>query len=157
MLKEVENYLLILNDLRNQVKNLLEKFPDEALDWRPIEGEGDPATNSATILVTHLAGSESIWIKEVIGGQPIHRNRDAEFITKGVAMAELKRRLEGGDQNTEAILSSLTSAQLEESRKWQDRRHTAYLFRIFNSSQSKFLSLISKKSSGNRMMRNKHV
>jgi hypothetical protein len=59
MLKEVENYLLILNDLRNQVKNLLEKFPDEALDWRPIEGEGDPATNSATILVTHLAGSES--------------------------------------------------------------------------------------------------
>lgn len=116
MLKEVENYLLILNDLRNQVKNLLEKFPDEALDWRPIEGEGDLATNSATILVTHLAGSESFWIKEVIGGQPIHRNRDAEFITKGGAMAELKRRLEGGAQNTEAILSSLTSAELEESR-----------------------------------------
>lgn len=124
MLKEVENYLLILNDLRNQVKNLLEKFPDEALDWRPIEGEGDLGTNSATILVTHLAGSESFWIKEVIGGQPIHRNRDAEFITKGGAMAELKRRLEGGAQNTEAILSSLTSAQLEESRKWQDRTGT---------------------------------
>jgi hypothetical protein len=111
MLKEVETYLLILNDLRNQVKNLLEKFPDEALDWCPIEGQGVLAMNSAIILVTHLAGSESFWIKEVIGGQPIHRNRDAECITKGVAMAKLKRRLEGGAQNTEAILSSLTSAQ----------------------------------------------
>jgi hypothetical protein len=45
--------------------------------------EGELATNSATMLVADLAGSESYWIKEVIGGQPIHRNRDAEFITNG--------------------------------------------------------------------------
>jgi len=60
---------------------------------------------------TDLVGSESFWIKEVVGGQPIHRNRDAEFIAKEVAIAELKRRLEGGAQTTEAILSSLTSAR----------------------------------------------
>lgn len=124
MLKEAENYLFVLNELRNQMKNLLEKFPDEVLDWRPIEGEGDLATNSAAIMVAHLAGSEGFLINGVIGGQPTHRDRDAEFITKGVATDELKRRLDAGGKNTETILSSLTSAQLEESRKWRDRTET---------------------------------
>ena len=54
MLKELQNYLLILNDLRNQVKNLLDTFPDEALDWRRIEGEGDLATNSVATLLTSI-------------------------------------------------------------------------------------------------------
>ncbi len=124
MLKEVESYLSNLNDLRNQLKDLLVKFPDEALDWRPIEGEGDLATNSATVIVAHLTGSESYLIKEVIGGQPIHRDRDAEFATKGVTMTELKRRLDTGAQIAEKTLSPMTSAQLEETRTWRNRTAT---------------------------------
>jgi hypothetical protein len=41
-----------------------------------------------------------------------------------VPVAELKRRLEAVAKNEKAVLSSLTAAQLEESKKWGDRTET---------------------------------
>jgi hypothetical protein len=78
MLKEVEAYLAKLGDLRNQAKALLEGLPPEALDWRPIRGEGDLATNSLAVLAVHLAGSQTFWMKEIIGRTPIQRDRETE-------------------------------------------------------------------------------
>lgn len=121
MLKEIENYLSLLNDLRGQVKTLLEGLPKEALDWPPIDGQGELATNSLTVMAIHLAGSEAFWIKEIIGGQSIHRDRDAEFVAKGLGFSELAAKMETGAKDTPPILSSLTSAQLEETRKFRDR------------------------------------
>ncbi len=121
MLKEIENYLSFLNDFRNQVKTLLEGLPKEALDWRPIDGEGELATNSLGVMATHLAGSEAFWMKEIIGGQPIRRDRDAEFVVKGLGFPELGAKFEAGAKDTQAILSSLTPSQLEETRKFRDR------------------------------------
>ena len=118
MLNEVENYLSVLEHLRGQVQDLLDKFPPEALDWRPIEGAGDLATNSPAALATHLAGSENFLVTHVIGGRTIQRDREGEFKTKEVEMAELQRRLAAGTQMAEAILSPLTPGQLEEPRKW---------------------------------------
>ena len=118
MLNEVENYLLVLEHLRGQVRDLLVKFSAESLDWRPLEGTGDLATNSPAALVTHLAGSENFLITHVVGGRPIQRDREGEFKTKEVEMAELQRRLAAGSQMAEGILSPLTPAQLEEPRKW---------------------------------------
>ncbi len=124
MVNEIENYLSVLKDLRDQVKKSLEGLPVQALDWRPTEGEGELATNSLTVLATHLAGSESFWIKEMVGGQPIHRNRDSEFVTKGTSSSQLRARLEAAAKDTENILPSLTSAQLDETRQHRDRRVT---------------------------------
>ncbi|MDI6754132.1 MAG: DUF664 domain-containing protein [Thermodesulfobacteriota bacterium] len=121
MLKEIENYLSFLDDLRSQVKSLLEGLPKEALDWRPIDGQGEMATNSLTVMAIHLAGSEAFWMKEIIGGQSIHRDRDAEFVVKGLGFPELIAKLETAAKETPAILSSLTPAQLEETRKFRDR------------------------------------
>jgi hypothetical protein len=118
MLNEVKDYLSVLEHLRGQVRDLLAKFPPEALDWRPIEGAGDLATNSPAALATHLAGSENFLIAHVIGGRPIQRDREGEFKTKEVEMTELKRRLAAGTQMAEAILAPLTPGQLEEPRKW---------------------------------------
>jgi len=118
MLNEVENYLLVLEHLRGQVRDLLVKFSAESLDWRPLEGTGDLATNSPAALVTHLAGSENFLIAHVIGRRPIQRDREGEFRTKEVEVAELLRRLSAGTGMAEEILSPLTLAQLEESRKW---------------------------------------
>ena len=121
MLKEIENYLSFLNDFRNQVKTLLEGLPKEALDWRPISGEGELATNSLGVMATHLTGSEAFWMKEIIGGQSIRRDRDAEFVVKGLGFAELLAKLEAAAKDTQEILSSLTPSQLEETRKFRDR------------------------------------
>ena len=124
MLKEIENYLSFLNDLRGQVKTLLEGLPKEALDWRPLDGQGELATNSMAVMTIHLGGSEAFWIKEIIGRQSIQRDRDAEFVAKGLGFSELAAKLEAGVKDSTAILSLLTPAQLEETRKFRDRTVT---------------------------------
>jgi len=124
MLKEIENYLFFLNDLRGQVKTLLEGLPKEALDWRPLDGQGELSTNSFAVMAIHLAGSEAFWIIEIIGRQSIQRDRDAEFVAKGLGFSELAAKMEAGAKDTPAILSSLTSSQLEETRKFRDRTVT---------------------------------
>ena len=121
MLQEIQNYLTELDDLRNQGKELLEGLAQEALDWRPIEGEGELATNSLSIIATHLAGSETFWSSELIGGKKIDRDRDLEFKTKGISSSELKGRLDKAGKLTHEMLSSLTEKQLAESCNWRDR------------------------------------
>jgi uncharacterized damage-inducible protein DinB len=121
MVPEVLAYLTDLEELRDQVKSLLEGLPQEALDWRPVEGEGELATNSLTAMVVHLAGSETFWMKEIIGGKKIVRDREAEFVTKGLSLSELRAKIEAGAKVTAEILSALTEKQLEELRKWRDR------------------------------------
>ena len=121
MLPEVQAYLTDFEELREQVKSLLEGLGQEALDWRPIEGVDELATNSLTAMVIHLVGSETYWMKEVIGGKKIVRDRDAEFVTKGLSVPELQAKIEATGKVTAEILSALTEKQLEESRKWRDR------------------------------------
>lgn len=121
MSNEIQEYLATLNELQAQVKGLLEGLPQEALDWRPIRGEGELATNSLAVIVTHLAGSERYWMKEIIGGQPIQRNREAEFVTQGLTVSQLTSRLDAAAKSAGEILSSLKESQLEEGRKYRDR------------------------------------
>lgn len=124
MVKEIEGYLSILNDLRDQVKKGLEGLPAEALDWRPTKGQGDLATNSMVSIATHLAGSETFWMKEVIGMHPIHRDQESEFVARGFGTTELQDKLNAAGKVTVEILSSMTSPQLDESRNFRDRMVT---------------------------------
>jgi uncharacterized damage-inducible protein DinB len=124
MLKEIQGYLTKLGDLGNQVKTLLDGLPPEALEWRPIRGEGELATNSLAVMAVHLAGSLTYWTKEIIGRTPIQRDREAEFVARGVPATELKARLDAASRVSEEVLSSLTEAQLEEDRKFRDRTVT---------------------------------
>ncbi len=121
MLPEVHAYLTDLEELRDQVKSLLEGLPQEALDWRPIEGGGELVTNSLAVMVVHLAGSETFWMKEIIGGKRIDRDRDAEFLTKGLSLSELQDKIGAAAKVTLETLSALREKQLEEGRKWKDR------------------------------------
>ena len=124
MRKEIQVYLTRLGDLRHQVKTLLEGLPPEALDWRPIRGEGELATNSLAVMAVHLAGSLTYWTKEIIGRKPVQRDREAEFAAQGVPATELKAGLDAASRFSDEVLSSLTEAQLEEGRKFRDRTVT---------------------------------
>ena len=121
MLKEVQIYLTKLGDLRNQAKALLEGLPPEALDWRPIQGEGELATNSLAVMAVHLAGSQTYWMREIIGRTPIQRDREAEFAARGVSLADLKARLDTAGKIVEEVLSPLSERQMEEERKFRDK------------------------------------
>jgi uncharacterized damage-inducible protein DinB len=124
MLPEIQSYLALLNDLRGQVKTLLEGLPQEALDWPPIKEKGELSTNSLGAIAAHLAGSEMYWMKEIIDRHPIQRDREAEFVTRGISSADLKARLDASGKTAEGVLSSLKESQLEETRKARERTVT---------------------------------
>jgi hypothetical protein len=61
---------------------------------------------------------------EVIGGQNIHRDRDAEFLAKGLTPAELTQRLNDSLKYIEAALEGLTLADLERKCMFRTREVT---------------------------------
>ena len=124
MLKEVEGCLQVLEGLRGEIKKTMEGLPRKALDWQPIQGEGDLATNSMTAMVVHLTGSETFLLGHTIGGRDIKRDRDAEFKASGLDLAELEARLDKAGSVVKEILSGLKAEQMEEMREFRDRRFT---------------------------------
>jgi hypothetical protein len=121
MEREIQGYVTTMNELWEQIKGMLDGVPQEALDWRPFQGEGELATNSLAVMAAHLAGSGTYLIKEVVGGQPIQRDREAEFATRGVNAPALKARLDAAAKIVEQVLYPLTAGQMEEDRKYRDR------------------------------------
>jgi uncharacterized damage-inducible protein DinB len=121
---ELQHYLQLINDLRSQVRALIADLPAEALNWRPIEGTDEHATNSLAVLAAHVAGAEHFWIAEVIGRRSATRDRDAEFRTVAADAAELVRRLDAVAAETAELLSSLSEADLNGVRVARGREVT---------------------------------
>lgn len=125
MFPETQHYLERIEDLRGQVGALLASLPEPemaaALNWRPLEGSIDHATNSLAVLAVHVAGAEHFWIGEMIGGLPNTRDRDAEFLTTAANASELIARLDALGQETRAVLAGLTPANLDETRSVRGR------------------------------------
>jgi uncharacterized damage-inducible protein DinB len=117
LLSELDNYLQRIEDLRGQVRDLIADLPAEALNWRPVEGVEEHATNSLAVMATHVAGAEHFWIAEVIGGRPHTRDRDAEFTVQVADAADLVRRLEAVGAETEEVFSALSLADLDGTRE----------------------------------------
>jgi uncharacterized damage-inducible protein DinB len=121
MLSELEGYLQMINDLRGQVCDLIADLPAEALNWRPLEGVKEHATNSLAVLATHIAGAEHFWISEVVGGWPPTRERDAEFVARAGDAGRLIERLKEVGVETEEVFSTLATADLDGTRQARGR------------------------------------
>lgn len=121
MLPECVAYLQMLDDLRGQIGDLIVDLPAEALNWRPVEGEADHATNSLAVLAAHVAGAEHFWIAEVVDGQPPTRDRPAEFVTEIDSPESLLEKLEAIGRETREVLVSLTAVDLDGTRQARDR------------------------------------
>lgn len=117
MLSELDNYVQRIEDLRGQVRSLVEGLPAEALNWRPVEEGKQHLTNSLAVLVAHIAGAEHFWIGEVVGGHPATRLRDAEFVTVATDAGELLRILDAVAGETRQVLSALDPAELDGTRE----------------------------------------
>lgn len=121
MLPECASYLGMMDDLREQIAEVIADLPAEALNWRPVEGEGDHATNSLAVMVAHVAGAEHFWIAEVAGGQPPTRDRPAEFVTEVDGPEALLAKLKATAEETSQVMAGLTAADLEGTRQASDR------------------------------------
>ena len=119
MLTFFADYLNNLQELHEDVKQALEGLPPEALDWSPKVG-----VNSITVLIVHLTGSQRFLFGEVVGGQDIHRDRDAEFRAKGLTPDTLKQRLDDNLNYIAGELERFTLADLETKCMFRTREVT---------------------------------
>ena len=121
MTTELANYLERIEDLRGQMAGLVSGLTRETLNWRPIEGNVEPITNSLAVLVAHSTGAEHFWIGEVVGGHPPTRDRKAEFAQVAASSTELTELLERTALETREVFSHLRNTDLSESRRAEGR------------------------------------
>ena len=105
---ESAEYIASLDGMREEVKNAIRGLDAVRLNWFPIAG----ITNSAAVLATHIAGSESFWVHQVVGGIDVRRDRDSEFAAQTATADDLIARLDVVGQTTREVLSKVDSAAL---------------------------------------------
>ena len=100
-----------------KIRRCLDALPPDAVWCRT-----DEQSNSVGNLLLHLAGNVRQWIVSSVGGAPDARSRSAEFAAREGAGAEaLFDALRATVDEADAVLASLTPAQLLERRTIQGR------------------------------------
>lgn len=108
-----------LDRLRIQHEALIAAFeglPPQALDWTP-----GADMNSLAVLAIHVAGAERYWVGDVALGDPSHRDRPAEFATRGVSPQQMRDALDASYAYVRAALADLTPDDLLTVRRPPDR------------------------------------
>lgn len=100
-----------LEALHRTIEKAIDGMPDEAMDWRP-----GPGMNSLGVLLTHAMGAQRYWIGDVAGGDDSGRDREAEFIARGVGTAALIERGREVLAHSRSVLGTLSSADLPAPR-----------------------------------------
>ena len=91
-----------------RMRGCVESLSDEQVWWRPNE-----ASNSIGNLLLHLNGNVRQWLVTSFNGADDPRDRPAEFAEREVVpAATLVSRLDATLQETSAVLSRLTPADL---------------------------------------------
>ena len=105
--------LAALARLSGQILAQLEAVPAEALNWQP------PLTdaNSLYVIAQHTAAAGEWLTLSVACGQPMTRDRDAEFRGQG-DLAALRARYEHWLADAGVALSGLSDADLAEVRRY---------------------------------------
>lgn len=92
-----------LEELHEQIKSAIEGLPPAALDWTP-----GPQMNSIAVLMVHTAGSERYLLGDVLGRQATGRDREAEFLVRGLSVDDLCARLADSRAFAQSVLEKLT-------------------------------------------------
>jgi uncharacterized damage-inducible protein DinB len=101
----------LLQDFPGQIDACLDVLSEEQLWWRPDEN-----ANAAANILLHLAGSNRYYFEEVIRGQPIARDRDAEFTVRGGVPKDAVRAAWNDSAAIAAeVLNGLQPSQLMET------------------------------------------
>jgi uncharacterized damage-inducible protein DinB len=111
MLKIIEPHYKLIENLVERMDGLFSDLPHEALDWTP-----DPGMNSMTILIVHITGALQYWVGEILGGEPVQRDRSAEFQAENLSKGELHNRLNATLAQVKRVFEKVTLADLEGER-----------------------------------------
>lgn len=97
-----------LISLLDRILAALEGLDDRGLNWRPTP-EG---TNSLYVIVTHTLGNAEENILEMLCGERVGRDRDAEFAAGGESAVELHERWQSLRERLRSCLAGLTPADM---------------------------------------------
>jgi len=116
MESEVQGYLTEFGILKEQILKAIQNLNDEAINWCPLPKE----TNSIYAILCHLIGSENYWVRQIISGETVDRDRESEFRASGHIL-EIAKHWEDAVEANEQILKGLNSSQLGETRTVSNR------------------------------------
>lgn len=111
MLPELELIYGVVKDLHARIAHHVQDVDVEGLNWRPA-----PDLNSIYANAIHVAGSQTWWVMERIGGRDVERDRPAEFEASGSDPQEPVRRLAEAMRHTRLIFESLTKESMTDLR-----------------------------------------
>jgi uncharacterized damage-inducible protein DinB len=112
MVPAIKTYIEILRVRRADILKTLEGLNEEALNWRPLPNEA----NSLYALALHSLGAERKWIHEIIGGQKIERDREAELRAQAQDAKSLHAQYDAAANVSEQVLARLMLTELETMR-----------------------------------------
>ena len=105
------DYLSNLQEFHDVIRKAIKGLPQHVLDWKY-----SPDMNSMNVLVVHLIGAERYWIGDVIAGEPSGRDRESEFMVRGISEIELLEKLNEIENYIRRKLETFTLQEVEESR-----------------------------------------
>src|SRR5919197_499608 len=109
MQPEMETYARELRWILDQVGLALDGLTPAQLNWRPSTGEA----NSAYAIASHVAESTRVYALGFGCGQPVERDRPAEFSACGADATDLLASLRRLGEEVEAALRSLPRSALD--------------------------------------------
>ncbi len=118
-------YESTLRTLVDDLLSTLRGIPDDALNtWKPAAARDDShEMNTFAAIAVHTVSAGEYMILHDIGGQPMERNRDAEFIATST-MGAIETRYARWLENAHDIVVTLTDADLDRepaTDRYQDR------------------------------------
>jgi hypothetical protein len=108
---EAAAYIERLNISVERILACLDGLDADGLNWRPPA----PETNSLYVLAFHSMGSAEAAVIGELGGQPVERDRDAEFTISGDSAVPLHARWEALRPRLREALARLTPADMEKT------------------------------------------
>jgi uncharacterized damage-inducible protein DinB len=106
---EIETLSRQIRSLLERVCDCLEGLSEAKLNWRPpVDG-----ANSAYAIAAHTLGNARGWVLGIACGQPVERDRPAEFRASGRDAAELVAGAKRLSQEIGAALVALSPSDLD--------------------------------------------
>ena len=113
MTGELALYAAELNRLLDGLIESIGGLDEAQLIWRPPA----PDSNSCYVIATHVLGNLEAWVLGIACGQPIERDRPAEFKATGPNAAPIVTRARDLARRVEEALAALPPAALDEQRQ----------------------------------------
>ena len=126
-----------LEDMHKHYFNYLDGLTTEQLDWSPGED-----MNTLCVLAIHVTQAERYWIG-VGAGDPIKRDRPAEFTASGYTVDDLKARFTDNINYYKQAFESLSvndfgqfvKVELNPAKPWDCTRGWAFLHALDHTAE----------------------